>query len=245
FTLTKRNDTQMIRNLQGRFAVTQRGRDTGILELTLIGPDRSELKRSLDAIANVYLIQNINRQAAEAESRLQFLEEQTPLIQEGLNNAENNLNEYRASQDSVDLSFETQSMLSRIVALDAELSELQIQESELSQRFTPSHPSYRALLEQRQQLLTEQQRLEEEVNNLPVTQRQVLRLTRDVEVSQAIYMQMLNATQELRIARAGTVGNVRILDDALVGPNPIAPRTKLIAAIRSEEHTSELQSREN
>jgi len=221
----------MIRHLQSRFDVAPRGRETGILELTLVGPNRSEIQRSLDAIANVYLVQNINRQAAEAESRLQFLEEQTPLIQNGLNDAENSLNEYRASQDSVDLSFETQSMLTRMVALDAELSELQIQESELSQRFTPSHPSYRALLEKRQQLLTEQQRLENEVNSLPETQRQVLRLTRDVEVSQAIYMQMLNATQELRIARAGTVGNVRILDDALVGINPIAPRTNLIVVI--------------
>src|SRR5690606_26637849 len=245
FTLIKRSDSQMIRDLQERFQVAQRGRDTGILELTLTGPDRLALQRSLDAIANVYLIQNINRQAAEAESRLKFLEEQTPLIQNGLNEAENVLNEYRASQDSVDLTFETQSMLERIVGLDTELNELQIQESELSQRFTPSHPSYRALLEKRTQLITEQRRLEEQVNGLPETQRQVLRLTRDVEVSQAIYMQMLNATQELRIARAGTVGNVRILDDALVGPNPIAPRTKLIAAIRSEEHTSELQSREN
>jgi len=228
FTLTKRSDTQMVRNLQGRFEVTQRGRETGILELTLTGPDRTELQRSLDAVANVYLVQNINRQAAEAESRLEFLEEQTPLIQEGLNSAENNLNEYRASQDSVDLTFETQSMLERMVALDAELNALQIEESELSQRFTPSHPSYRALLEKRTQLQTEQQRLETQVNNLPETQRQVLRLTRDVEVSQAIYMQMLNATQELRIARAGTVGNVRILDDALVGNSPIAPRTSLI-----------------
>src|SRR5690606_40256775 len=145
FTLIKRSETQMIRNLQGRFEVSQRGRDTGILELTLTGPDREEIQRSLDAITNVYLVQNINRQAAEAESRLEFLEEQTPLIQEGLNNAENTLNEYRASQNSVDLSFETESMLTRMVALDAELSELQIQESELSQRFTPSHPSYRAL----------------------------------------------------------------------------------------------------
>lgn len=231
FTLTKRSDTQMIRSLQSRFQVTERGRETGILELKLTGPDRQELQRSLDAIANVYLIQNINRQAAEAESRLQFLEEQTPQIQETLTDAENTLNEYRASQDSVDLTFETQSMLTRMVALDAELSTLQIQESELSQRFTPSHPSYRALLEKREQLLAEQQRLESQVNNLPETQRQVLRLTRDVEVSQAIYMQMLNATQELRIARAGTVGNVRILDDALVGINPIAPRTSLIIVI--------------
>src|SRR5690606_2674423 len=32
FTITKRSDTQMIRNLQERFQVAQRGPDTGILE---------------------------------------------------------------------------------------------------------------------------------------------------------------------------------------------------------------------
>lgn len=231
FTLIKRSESQMIRYLQSRFNVAQRGRDTGILELTLTGPDRAEVVRSLNAISDVYLVQNINRQAAEAESRLEFLEDQTPLIQDSLNLAENSLNEYRASQDSVDLSFETRSMLERTVALEAELNQLQIQESELSQRFTPSHPTYRALLEKRAQLESERQRLEAQVNNLPETQRQVLRLNRDVEVSQQIYMQMLNATQELRIARAGTVGNVRILDRAMVGNNPIAPRRNLIMVI--------------
>lgn len=231
FTLIKRSESQMIRYLQSRFNVAQRGRDTGILELTLTGPDREEVVRSLNAISDVYLIQNINRQAAEAESRLEFLEAQTPLVQDSLNVAENSLNEYRASQDSVDLSFETRSMLERTVALEAELNQLQIQETELSQRFTPSHPTYRALLEKRAQLQSERARLEAQVNNLPETQRQVLRLNRDVEVSQQIYMQMLNATQELRIARAGTVGNVRILDRALVGNQPIAPRRNLIVVI--------------
>ncbi|MDP3517079.1 MAG: polysaccharide biosynthesis tyrosine autokinase [Pseudohongiella sp.] len=231
FMLTKRSDSQMTSYLQGRFAVASRGRDTGILELSLTGPDRDELQRSLNAVSEVYLIQNINRQAAEAESRLEFLEQQTPIIQNDLNSAENTLNEYRATQDSVDLTFETRTMLERLVSLETELNALQIQESDLAQRFTPSHPSYRSLLEKRSQLQGEQARLEAQVNNLPETQRQVLRLNRDVEVSQQIYMQMLNATQELRIARAGTVGNVRILDRALVGVNPIAPRTNLILVI--------------
>jgi len=231
FFLMKRSDTQMVQYLQSRFSVQERGRDTGILELTLTGTGAEEIQRSLDAIANVYLMQNINRQAAEAESRLEFLEQQTPLIQQDLNSAESRLNDYRATQNSVDLDFETRSMLERLVELEAELNSLLIQESELSQRFTPSHPSYQALLEKRRQLERERDRLEQQVDSLPETQRQVLRLNRDVEVSQQIYMQMLNATQELRIARAGTVGNVRILDSALVGSSPISPRTNLIVVI--------------
>ena len=230
FKVTKRTDVQMTQYLQRRFGVSQRG-TSGILELNLTGPDRQELVRSLNAIANVYLVQNINRQAAEAESRLEFLEQQTPLVQEDLYSAENRLNEYQASQDSVDLSFETRTMLERLVNIESELNQLQLQESELSRRFTPSHPNYKALLEKRSQLEQESRLLEVEVDTLPETQRQVLRMNRDVQVSQQIYMQMLNATQELRIARAGTVGNVRILDEALAGTSAIAPRGNLIMLI--------------
>ena len=228
FTLIKRSDIQMVQNLQGRFRVEERGWDTGILELTLTGSDREELQRSLDAIADVFVLQNINRQAAEAENRLAFLEQQMPVLLESLNLAENRLNEYRFSRDSVDLDFETRTMLERLVSLESDLNSLQIQESEIAQRFTPSHPNYRSLLDKRVQLIAEIELLESNINNLPETQRQVLRLNRDVAVSQQIYLEMLNATQELRITRAGTVGSVRILDRTVVGGTTIAPRYRVI-----------------
>jgi len=231
FTLIKRSEPAMIRNLLNRFNVSERGRDTGILEVSLTGTDPQEITRSLDAITSVFLVQNINRQAAEAENRLAFLEEQSPEVRGTLSSAENALNDYRASRDSVDLSFETQSMLSQLVEIEARLNELQLEEEEIAQRFTRSHPSYQTLLEQRAQLESEKQRLEASAGNLPETQREVLRLNRDVEVTQEIYTQMLNTMQELRIARAGTVGSVRILDEALVGNEPIAPRRRLIAMI--------------
>ncbi|HBL5393483.1 TPA: hypothetical protein LR347_004599 [Enterobacter hormaechei] len=42
-----------------------------------------------------------------------------------------------------------------------------------------------------------------------------MRFPCDVEVSQQIYVQLLNKVQELSIVKACTVGNVRILDHAL------------------------------
>jgi tyrosine-protein kinase Etk/Wzc len=228
FTLQKRSDMDMINYLQSRFEVSPRGQDTGILELALTGPDRSEIVRSLDAIAQVYLVQNIDRQAAEAESRLQFLEQQAPMVFQQLTEAEDSLNTYRTSQDSVDISFETQAMLERLVSVEQQLSALELEESGLRQRFTSSHPTFQAFLLKREQLEKEMQHLEEQAEALPETQRQVLRLNRDVEVSQGIYMQMLNTLQELRIARAGTIGNVRILDNAVAGNRPIAPRKSVV-----------------
>ena len=231
FRIMRRSIEAATRALRANFSVSEQGRDSSVLSVTLSGADSNEVVRALDAINDVYLVQNINRQAAEAENRLAFLEQQRPQVRENLTDAENLLNQYRATQDSVDLDFETRTVLEQIVEIESQLTELEFQETELAQRYTPSHPSYQSLLERRRQLTNERNRLESRVENLPTTQQEVLRMTRDVEVNQQLYMQMLNTMQELRVARAGTVGNVRIIDDAALQPNPIAPRRSLIVII--------------
>lgn len=230
FTVIKKSRLSAINGLKRRLAIMGRGSETGILRLTLQGPDRQELVRSLNATTQVFLTQNIARQAAEAEKSLEFLEEQVPNIREQLTEAENRLNEYRLESDSIDLSFETQNALNSLVAIEGSLNEMELQESELARRFTPNHPVYRSLLDKKDQLLREKARLEKRTGDLPETQQQVLRLSRDVKVTQEIYVQLLNRMQELRLARAGTVGNVRILDDA-VTQGQIAPRRDLIVVI--------------
>ena len=69
------------------------------------------------------------------------------------------------------------------------------------------------------------------MQKLPKTQREVLRMTRDVEVNQQIYIQLLNKVQELSIIKAGTVGNVRILDDAQAYSRAVKPKKPLIVVL--------------
>lgn len=232
FTLIKNSRLAAIKGLQGRLAIQPLGgrKETGLLRINLTGPDRDELVESLNATTDVFLTQNIARQAAEADKSLEFLEVQAPKVREQLTEAENRLNEYRLQSDSVDLSFETESALNSLVGIETSLNELELQESELARRFTPNHPVYRSLLEKKEQLLREKARLEERTGSLPETQQQILRLSRDVQVTQEIYVQLLNRMQELRLARAGTVGNVRILDDAVV-QGQVSPKSPRIVAV--------------
>ncbi|MGR4067814.1 polysaccharide biosynthesis tyrosine autokinase [Billgrantia sp. C5P2] len=232
FELRKRSQQATIDYLRNRFVVTQKGeRDTGVLQLILTGPDKDEVKSSLDAISEVYLAQNIARQAAEAENSLVFLDEQLPKVREQLVEAENRLNTYRMEQESVDLTEETRNMLAGMVDIESRLNDLEMQEAELSRRFTPNHPVYAALLEKRAQLQRERANMEQRTSNLPETQQQILRMNRDVEVTQQIYVQLLNRMQELNIAKAATVGNVRIIDFAMTRSIPIKPKSSLIVII--------------
>ena len=93
--------------------------------------------------------------------------------------------------------------------MESKLNELKIKESEVSAKFTKEHPAYRTLLEQRRSLEQERDQLNRQIGQLPETQQQILRLMRDVEVNQQIYVGLLNRAQELRIMKASTVGNVR------------------------------------
>jgi len=199
--------------------------------MAITGPHKTRIRTILDAISETYLLQNIKRLSAEAENSLDFLDEQLPEIKEKLTGAEEKLNAYRLKSESVDLSLETQSVLERLVAIEAKINELKIKESEVSARFTQEHPAYRTLIQQRGSLLQEKEELNKQIKALPETQQEVLRLMRDVEVNQEIYVGLLNKSQELRIMKAGTVGSVRIIDKALVQPEPVKPQKSLIAIL--------------
>lgn len=231
FTLVKANRLAVIRGVQGLLSVSERGKQTGILSANIQHTDKAYAADVLNAIANEYMLQNIRRNAAEAENSLAFIEQQLPEVQANLTAAEDKLNSYRLQNQSVDLSIETQSILERAVDIEKGLNELALKETEIARLYTREHPTYQALLEQKAQLEREQAQINEQVGGLPETQQEVLRLARDVEVSQEIYVQLLNRMQELNVLKAGTVGNVRILDDAVTNPIPVAPKKALIVVL--------------
>ncbi len=231
FDIRRRSRLAAINALRAQFDVGQQGRESGVFSLALTDPDPDRARRILNTINQIYLTQNIQRKAAEAEKSLEFLEEKVPDVRGQLQQAEDALNDYRMARDSVDLSQETRTVLDRIVNLERQLNELEFEEAEISRRYTPSHPTYAALIEKRQKLQSERDRLNQEVGALPETQQQILRLNRDVEVNQDIYVQLLNRMQEMDIARASTVGNVRILDDAQAGLSPVEPQRRVIVML--------------
>jgi tyrosine-protein kinase Etk/Wzc len=231
FTLVKKSRLGAINDVQKLLSVSERGRQTGILTASIQHPDRDYAADVLNAISQEYMLQNIRRNAAEAENSLEFLQRQIPTIRESLNAAEEKLNTYRLQSQSVDLTLETQGLLQQVVEIEKRINELSLKEAELSRLYTTQHPTYQALLEQKANLEADQKRLSSQVQGLPETQQQVLRFTRDVEVNQEIYLQLLNRVQELNVLKAGTVGNVRIVDNAVTNPLPVAPKKPLIVVL--------------
>ncbi|MCD9467701.1 polysaccharide biosynthesis tyrosine autokinase [Photobacterium iliopiscarium] len=231
FSIGKISRLDAIQGLQNALSITEQGKQTGILKLSMVGENRTKIKNILNDISQTYFLQNVARNSAEAENSLAFLKQHLPKIKQQLTLAEDKLNRYRQKNESVDLPLEAKTTLDTMVTLETQLNQLTFKESDISQLYTKAHPAYIALLDKRKTLMKEKMRLNKRIEKLPKTQRAVLRLTRDVEVNQQIYVQLLNKVQELSIVKASTVGNVRILDNAQAYSQTVKPKKSLIVVL--------------
>ena len=224
FEIKEANPLLAARGLSSALKVSEQGKNTGIISVRYSHryPDRAA--SILNTIANTYVRQNVEMRSAEAEKTLEFLEGQLPGVKAKLDSAEKVLADYRHSIGSVDMTGETQAHLSKEMDLQRQLLQLEQQRQQATRLFKEEHPSVRTIAKQQDRLRGELARLKKNAESMPVTQQEVLRLQEDVAVNNTQYTTMLNNIQQLRIVRAGEVGNVRIVDLAQIEPFQSKPQ---------------------
>ncbi|TMS79718.1 polysaccharide biosynthesis tyrosine autokinase [Pseudoalteromonas sp. S554] len=232
FLIIRKDRLNTILDLQAAIGASEKGKDSGIINLSLQSTKPSYAEKVLDKVAAIYVRRNVERNSAEAQKSLEFLEVQLPEIKKQLEYAEQRFNDYQIKRQSINITLETQGVLEQVVKLETKLQELNLKRLELGRKFKKDHPAYQGIVEQIQAVESQKNELIGEVGNLPETQQELLRLKRDVEVSNQIYTLLLSKTQELDIVRAGTVGNVRVIDYAEVNTSkPVKPKKALIVVM--------------
>jgi tyrosine-protein kinase Etk/Wzc len=231
FDLQRFSTLTTIDNLQKRLTVAETALQSGIISLSLEGGNPKETAQIVNNIASRYVAQDAEKRSAEAEHTLAFLDQQLPVLKKQLDDAEQKYNSFRNKQGTVDLSEESRLLLQQIVDNKTKLSDLQQQRAELSLRFTPNHPSVQALDAQIAGLTGAQSRMAKNVQTLPDTEQTALRYLRDVRVNTELYTNLLNSAQQLRIAKAGQIGNVRVVDYAQTPDDPVRPKRLIIILI--------------
>ena len=217
---------------QDRLKVMEAGKDSGIVYLSIQDPDPALAKRILNEVSRLYVRQNVERSSAEAAQRLEFLRSQLPAVRKQLEQSEMALNNFQMGAKSVDLSVETKSVLDQVVKLEGSLSDLKMKRVDVERLYTPEHPTYRALMTQIGQIEAQKTALLKKIEALPATQQELLRLNRDMQVTSQTYTLLLDKSQEQDILRAGSIGNVRIIDNADANvEEPVKPMRKIIVLV--------------
>lgn len=242
YTIQQVSLRQAIDSLRGQLAVSEAGRQSNILQIRLTGPDRDDIERVLEAITTVYVRQNVARSAAEADTGLEFIRAQLPIAETNLRDAQDALNQFREqtsdralAQDTLDrldsTAFESQALLGQISRAESDLRIINQRIAENTSRYPEGHLIFRQLAQEKEDTEIRLTELLAQVQNLPETQREVINLTRELELAQQIYFDLQSRAQEMQVLSASAVGSVRVLDAASTQNTAVAPRRSLILAL--------------
>jgi tyrosine-protein kinase Etk/Wzc len=231
FYIARSSQLAETEQLQRALNITEQGKQSGVISVSLEGKDPALTARTLNEIGTLYVRQNVERKAAEAEKSISFLNTQLPQLRQELESSEGKFNQFRNQNGTFDLTTEAKALLDQAVTLRVKLVELQQKRKELESRFTAQHPSVQVLDGQIKDISAQIGSMEGKAKTFPNVEQDLLRLTRDVKVNNELYTGLLNSFQQLRLVKEGKVGNVRIVDVAAVPERPVKPQRKQVVAI--------------
>ncbi len=231
YNIRKQSLPAAITSLLSQYQVSEKGKGAGIVSLTYQGVDKKNITQVLNAILITYTQQNIERRTAETAQTLKFLEDQLPELRQQLDVAEREFNRFRQQYNTVDVTQESNLYISQSISLETTKASLEQQIAETSAKYTNEHPAMQQMNAQLDVINKRIAELDGTLKRLPELQRQYLQLFREVEVKQQLYTGLLNSYQQLRIVKAGEIGNVRIVDQAVEPIAPIKPQKMRVLVI--------------
>lgn len=223
-SLTKLSAPSAINALSSDLSVTERGKQTGIVQLTLTGEDQEQVSLVLSNVVQSYVDQNLSRGSQQTTTTIEFMESQIPQLKQKLEQSEEAFNKFREQYGTIDVTKEAEILLGESAQIERQLSELQLKQAELLTYYTAEHPLVVQINDQLAVLNARRQEIKETVTRMPETQREFLQLSQDMEINREIYLTMLKNYEQLKIARAGEIGSVRVVDMPINTYKAIAPK---------------------
>lgn len=223
FYLVRSPKLEVIEELQRSIQISEQGRQSGIILITLAGDDPEKIAKTLNEIGSMYVRQNVARKVAEAEKMLGFLKTNLPQLRAKIEQSESRFNQFRNRNGAFDLTTESKVVLDQSTKLQTSLLDLQQKRTDLDARFGSQHPSIQTIDVQIKSLTTELNAINSRMKAFPGVEQEFLRMTRDMKVDNELYASLLNSSQQLQLVMEGKVGNVRIVDMAAMPQLPVKP----------------------
>ena len=227
-SLTKLSIPSAVSNLSSKLSVSEKGEKTGIIQLSLTGEDQQQVSRVLANVVQSYVDQNLARGSEQTTTTIKFMESQIPQLKQKLQQSEEAFNKFREQYGTIDVTKEAELLLTESSQIEQQLNELQLKQAELLTYYTEEHPLVKQINDQLTVLNERRQEIRSTVTRMPEVQRQFLQLSQDMEINREIYLAMLKNYEQLKIARAGEIGYVRVVDMPISTFKAIAPKKVVI-----------------
>ncbi|KNH10007.1 Tyrosine-protein kinase Wzc [Candidatus Burkholderia brachyanthoides] len=232
FRLIRHSRREVIDELRKDLDIVEEGKDqSGVIGVSYRDEDPVKVAAVMNEIASSYVQQNEDRRIETANKSLAFLQTQLPQTQRQLEAAEDRLTSYQNRHRIVDLTEQAKALLEQSVQQQSALLQVRQKRTELLATLSERHPAVVAAERQ----ITDARRtlagLEQSLQKLPNNQQGLVRLMRDVRVETGLYIELLDSIQQFKLAGAGRIGSVRVIDRAVVPEKPVWPRPLVVMAV--------------
>ncbi|WP_321942018.1 polysaccharide biosynthesis tyrosine autokinase [Paraburkholderia tropica] len=230
FTLLESSLEDTIEALRKHMTVQETTKGSSMIALTVKNNNARIAAAIANEVAHTYVALNIKHRAEQSRLSLEFLNRKLPAFREELAQSEDRLNAYRIRTKTIDIEEQTEALLTRAVDLTKQKTLIDLNLQATREQFRPGHPAVKTLEAQDAVVDGALRDVEKQVQALPSTQQDYLRLARDVAVDTQLYTALVANAQQLEVAEAGTTGNVSVIDFAAQPDSASWPKVPIVLA---------------
>ncbi|WP_321795233.1 GNVR domain-containing protein [Burkholderia sp. BCC1988] len=199
-----------------------------MIHLSYQADSAREAKKMVNAIVQQYLQHDLAFRTDRARRNLDSLRQRLPGLKHDLQKAEDDLNRYRTQNGAIDVDQQGAALISRLNTLAEHQTALQISLDDVRQHFLPKSVQYQTVQAQLDQVKREIRDTSAMAAKLPTTQREFVRLSRQVAIATQLYTSVLTNAQQLEIAISSAAPGVTAIDWAVAPFRPVWPRRGII-----------------
>ncbi|WP_436263562.1 polysaccharide biosynthesis tyrosine autokinase [Paraburkholderia terricola] len=228
FTVIRWNALDALKRFDDLVKVTDKVKDSGLLEIEYSDKSAAKSAEVANALGRQYLATAIASRQANDTQTLAFINGELPRLLADLKKTEAALKSFRSSSQSMQPGSEAQAYLQGGLDLDKQIAGLQLQRTQLLDRYQPGSRWVQSIDTQLEQLKAAKAQFDNRFGGMPASERESVDLLRAQKVAETIYLGMVQKAEQLQVRRASTTGGAHIVDPAIVPYRPVKPKPGVV-----------------
>lgn len=228
FEVIRWNSLDAVKRFGDVIKVTDKVKDSGLIEIQYSDSNRAKAVEVTNALAKQYLATAVASRQSNDSQTLAFINGELPRLLADLRRKEEALRNFRASSNSMQPTSEAQAYLQGGIDFDRQIATLQLQRTQMMEKFTPDSRWVQNIDIQLAQLNKAKAAFDGRFSAMPSSERNSVDLARDAKVAETIYMGMVQKAEQLSVRRASTTGGAHIVDAAIRPLHPTKPSRPIV-----------------
>ncbi|MDN7183077.1 polysaccharide biosynthesis tyrosine autokinase [Caballeronia sp. SEWSISQ10-4 2] len=228
FEVIRWNSLDAVKRFGDVIKVTDKVKDSGLIEMEYSDSNRAKAVEVTNALAQQYLATAVASRQSNDSKTLAFINGELPRLLADLRRKEEALRNFRASSNSMQPTAEAQAYLQGGIDFDRQIATLQLQRTQMMEKFTPDSRWVQNIDIQLAQLNKAKAAFDGRFSAMPSSERNSVDLARDAKVAETIYMGMVQKAEQLSVRRASTTGGAHVVDVAIRPLRPTKPSRPIV-----------------